>query len=242
MSTYVGETPSLTIDPRIPKFFEAFYATSDNPAESAHEEYANSLTKDATMVMGSKKVQGHDAILELRKGLWTGPVQKRKHHLKKIYPFGDNSNEMMIYGTVDYGLKNGKDVSVDWAGRALFSDEGGKLKMAMYQVYLVSRGCVKGEGVLTRVVGLSSRCECAEMIEDQTWDYPVDEQVKPQGTLLPSGANGPHCHIYWSLVILASHTQSPCVLAPRIRRCPQPLTRPQLLDFPAPRTSCCRGL
>ena len=178
MSTYVGETPSLTIDPRIPKFFEAFYATSDNPAESAHEEYANSLTKNATMVMGSKKVQGHDAILELRKGLWTGPVQKRKHHLKKIFPFGDNSNEMMVYGTVDYGLKNGKDVSVDWAGRALFSEEGGKLKMATYQVYLVSQSSVMCERVLIRVVGLGGCCECAERLEDRSWKY-SNEHVGP---------------------------------------------------------------
>ena len=44
----------------------------------------------------------------------------------------------MLYGFVDYGLKNGKDVRVDWAGHALMVDEGGKLKMGYYQVYLDS--------------------------------------------------------------------------------------------------------
>ena len=69
MSSYKGATPSLTIDPRIPGFFEKFYAISDNPSEESHTVYANSLTKNGTMVMGSKKVEGHDAILELRKGM-----------------------------------------------------------------------------------------------------------------------------------------------------------------------------
>ncbi len=70
MSTYKGSTPSLTIDPRIPEFFEKFYAVSDNPSEESHTEYANSMTKKATFVMGSKKVEGYDAILELRKGTY----------------------------------------------------------------------------------------------------------------------------------------------------------------------------
>ena len=60
------------------------------------------------MIMGTRRAEGYDAILELRKGLWSGPIKKRQHHLKKIFPFGDNSNEVMLYGTVDYVLKNGK--------------------------------------------------------------------------------------------------------------------------------------
>ena len=65
-------------------------------------------------------------------------MKSRKHTLSKIFPFGDNSNEVMLYGHVDYGLKNGKNVTVDWAGHALLVDEGGKLKMGLYQVYLDS--------------------------------------------------------------------------------------------------------
>lgn len=134
-STYVGELPSLTIDPRIPQFFERFYAISDNP--DTHEEYAHSLTDDATMIMGTRTVEGYKDILALRHSLWSGPIQRRKHTLVKIFPFGDNSNEVMLYGSVRYGLKNGKEVSVDWAGHALLVDDKGQLKMAFYQVYLV---------------------------------------------------------------------------------------------------------
>jgi len=45
----------------------------------------------------------------------------------------------MLYGSVKYGLANGKVVNVDWAGRALLErNQGRELKMGFYQVYLVS--------------------------------------------------------------------------------------------------------
>lgn len=137
MSTYKGQTPpSIPVDPRIVSFFENFYAVSDNP--TAHEEYVQSLTPDADFIMGSKKVKGSGDILMARKALWSGPVKTRKHKLEKIFPFGKDSNEVMVHGSVDYGLKNGKEVTVDWAGRAVFVEHQGSLKMAFYQVYLVS--------------------------------------------------------------------------------------------------------
>lgn len=44
----------------------------------------------------------------------------------------------MLHGNVDYVLKNGKSVTVDWAAHAQFVDVGGELKMKFYQVYLDS--------------------------------------------------------------------------------------------------------
>lgn len=137
MSTYKGQTPSdLQVDPRIVPFFERFYAVSDDP--NAHEEYARSFVPDADFAMGAKKTAGYDGILELRHGLWSGPVKSRKHKLDKIFPFGGKSNEFMLYGTVDYGLKNGKEVTVDWAARAVMTEHQDALKFKLYQVYVVS--------------------------------------------------------------------------------------------------------
>jgi hypothetical protein len=143
MSTYKGATPPNTkINPKIVDFFEAFYATSDSPTEQSHLDYANSLTKDATLIMGIKEAQGYDAILAFRKGLWTGPVKTRKHTLNKIFPFGEDASEVMVYGSVDYVLTNGKSLTVNWAGRAEMVDQGGELKMKFYQVYLDSAAVV----------------------------------------------------------------------------------------------------
>jgi hypothetical protein len=139
MSTYKGATPSNPkIDPRVVEFYENFYRVSDDPSDQAHKEYVESLTHDGTLVMGTKKATGYDNVMELRKGLWSGPVKTRKHTLKQIFPFGDNSKNVMLHGSVDYGLKNGKDVTVEWAARAELTEEGGKLKMKEYQVYLDS--------------------------------------------------------------------------------------------------------
>lgn len=44
----------------------------------------------------------------------------------------------MLHGSVDYVLKNGKSVTVDWAAHAQFVEQGQDLKMKFYQVYLDS--------------------------------------------------------------------------------------------------------
>ena len=138
--TYTGQTPPSTkLDPRVVPFFEKFFEVSDTP--SAHDSYVHSFFPDADFVMGTKATKGFDGILEIRKGLWSGPVQRRKHKLEKIFPFGEGGKEQecMLYGSVDYGLKNGKEVTVQWAGRAVLGEYDGGLRFKMYQVYLVSR-------------------------------------------------------------------------------------------------------
>ncbi|KIW67880.1 hypothetical protein PV04_07095 [Phialophora macrospora] len=139
-STYTGAvSPSATLDPRIVPFFEKFYQASDTPA--AHDAYVASFLPDADFVMGTKATRGAAGILELRKGLWTGPVLRRKHTLDKIFPFGSagaDAREVMVYGSVEYGLKNGKELTVQWAARALFSEYEGDLRFKLYQVYLDS--------------------------------------------------------------------------------------------------------
>jgi hypothetical protein len=64
-------------------------------------------------------------------------VASRAHDPVKIFPFGPNADEVMLYGTVKYGLKAGGESSIDWAARAhlVKTDEG--VKMDFYQVYLV---------------------------------------------------------------------------------------------------------
>lgn len=67
-------------------------------------------------------------------------VATRSHKPTKIFSFGPNSEDMMLYGTVDYALKDGKKAhGIDWAARAHLVQESGTLKMDFYQVYLVGR-------------------------------------------------------------------------------------------------------
>ncbi|KAJ4324642.1 hypothetical protein N0V94_001212 [Neodidymelliopsis sp. IMI 364377] len=133
MSAYTSEYPPVEFDAAFKSFFEEFYATSDTA--DAHEKYVENFTKDATLVMASKKAHGSDEILALRKGMWE-KVASRKHKAIKIFPFGPNSDEVMLYGTVQYGLKAGGESGLEWAARAHLVKENGRVKMDFYQVYL----------------------------------------------------------------------------------------------------------
>lgn len=61
MSAYASEFPPVEFDATYKHFFEEFYATSDTP--DAHEKYVENFTKDATLVMASKKAKGSDGML-----------------------------------------------------------------------------------------------------------------------------------------------------------------------------------
>ncbi|KAL5337675.1 hypothetical protein BJX70DRAFT_399491 [Aspergillus crustosus] len=114
-------------------FLESFYSISDT--ESRHDDYVNSFTQNATLIMGPKTARGKDEILPLRKGLWTH-VASRKHTPERVYFGGEN--EVMLYGTVKYVLKAQPEgeVEVPWAGRVVFESGEEGLKMGFYQVYL----------------------------------------------------------------------------------------------------------
>lgn len=73
----------------------------------------------------------------MRTGMWE-KVAKRLHKPQKIFSFASGSDEVMLFGTVDYELRDGKKAHVDWSARSHFAQEDGELKMDFYQVYLVS--------------------------------------------------------------------------------------------------------
>ncbi|KAL4871577.1 hypothetical protein BDV12DRAFT_164000 [Aspergillus spectabilis] len=135
MSYNISSSPAL-LPPKAASmisFLESFYSISDT--ESRHDAYVDSFTENATLIMGPKSAKGKDEIFTLRHGLWTH-VASRKHTPERIYFGGEN--ELMLYGTVRYVLKSQPEgeVEVPWAGRVVFEEVEGGLKMGFYQVYL----------------------------------------------------------------------------------------------------------
>lgn len=63
MSSYSSQYPPIEVNPEIKQFFEKFYQISDTA--DAHEQYADSFTKDATLIMASAKLQGRDGLYAL---------------------------------------------------------------------------------------------------------------------------------------------------------------------------------
>ena len=62
-------------------------------------------------------------------------VASRKHVAEKIFSFGSGSDEVMLHGTVEYGMKDGTKSSRDWAARARMQKKDGQVKMSYYQGY-----------------------------------------------------------------------------------------------------------
>jgi hypothetical protein len=76
--------------------------------------------------------------------MWAA-ISKRHHVVTKVYPStSDSEDELMLFGTVDYELKNGKKLSSDWAGRMVFEGTGEKMKF--YQVWLDASPVVVATG------------------------------------------------------------------------------------------------
>ncbi|CAD6579875.1 MAG: hypothetical protein ASARMPRED_009282 [Alectoria sarmentosa] len=145
MDQYQSSYPTV---PQVPsslrQFFETFYRISDTP--EAHDKYVGCFTKDAVIIMASAKVEGSDGVLSLRHKMWSA-VSSRSHHPTKIFPFApvsESEAEVMLYGTVEYGLKEGGSDGKDWAARALLVNSGsegevgglGGWRLKFYQVYL----------------------------------------------------------------------------------------------------------
>ena len=67
-------------------------------------------------------------------------MASRHHILTGKYPKDDS--DMMLMGTVEYGLKNGRKVKCEWAGRMYLQDG----KISFYQVYLDSSPLLVAQG------------------------------------------------------------------------------------------------
>ncbi|KAI0202216.1 hypothetical protein F4808DRAFT_459217 [Astrocystis sublimbata] len=127
--------PNIAVDVRVKEFISSFYAVSDDPGKN--EEWVGFFTPDATVIIGDKRASG-------------GDVKSRKHELGKVFPAmfetaHDNTDnkpwrrvEYMLRGTVDYVMKEGERVRMQWAGYAKVvecEDKAG-LKMEYYDVHI----------------------------------------------------------------------------------------------------------
>ena len=82
-------------------------------------------------------------LLSLRQKMWSA-VSSRSHYPTKIFPFKGGASstsaerEVMIYGTVSYGLKAGGSDEKEWAARAVLVRDGRGLRKGGM------RGCMGG--------------------------------------------------------------------------------------------------
>lgn len=117
-------------------------------------QYVNFLTPDVDFTMGLKSIKGHAAVKDFRKGMWNG-VASRLHKPKKAYSLDEKASEVMLFGTVEYGLDSGKSATVEWAARMVFAPSSEQLKLASYQV--------------SNLRSLATLTICADPTDMQVW-------------------------------------------------------------------------
>jgi len=145
----------MTLAPAVQSFVDSFYAASD-VGPSGHQAYVEHFHPSSTLVMGPVEYKDHAGIMHFRESGWE-KVASRKHVVKGVYTKAkaaavdgknadtdaDIDGQVMLYGHVDYGMKDGSEKKgVEWAGRMdLRPDEkdSGKLKLHFYQVYITQK-------------------------------------------------------------------------------------------------------
>jgi hypothetical protein len=136
----------MSVSAAVSSFVTDLYRRSDVGPEG-HEAYIDLYLPDATLVMGPATYEGHDGVRKFREGGWE-KVATRKHICEGIFA-GKNADEVMTYGTVDYGFKDGsrKD-GIEWAARLVMDQSSGQPKIKFYQVYIVSSDAARRVGTL----------------------------------------------------------------------------------------------
>ncbi|KII96180.1 hypothetical protein PLICRDRAFT_694220 [Plicaturopsis crispa FD-325 SS-3] len=131
----------IPVNDAVPKstneFLASFYAVSDKSGPAAHAEYTSHFLPSATLIMGPKIFPGHGGVHTFREGAWEH-VERRRHVIQGV--FAGSEGEVMLYGTVDYGMKDGTQVEgVQWAGRMVLSPTDRGPKISFYQVYITAK-------------------------------------------------------------------------------------------------------
>lgn len=128
----------MTVPQALSDFIKAFYAASD-VGPSGHEAYVSHFTPDTTLIMGPTEFKSHSGVMQFRQAGWE-KVSTRKHVYKGVFPSSEKpDSEVMLYGTVDYGMKDGSSKEgVEWAALMNLTKVDGEYKLQRYQVWIVS--------------------------------------------------------------------------------------------------------
>ncbi|KAF2116656.1 hypothetical protein BDV96DRAFT_645073 [Lophiotrema nucula] len=129
--------PRCHVDPAIKAFIRHYYTQVD--IQGRHVEYSECWAEDGVLIVPTgKEFRGRVAISGVHKGMWNG-VPKRIHRPLKVYPFGDDADEVTIIGMVEYWNDDGSYAKKDMAARAKYSRKSdGGIEMSSLQVWLTS--------------------------------------------------------------------------------------------------------
>ncbi|KAF2639179.1 hypothetical protein P280DRAFT_55705 [Massarina eburnea CBS 473.64] len=129
--------PNCNIDPDIRALVAKYYLQVDT--QGRHTEWCECWSEDGLLIVPTgEEFRGRDAIRNVHLGMWDG-VSKRLHRPQKIFPFGDDPNELVIIGTVEHWLEHGPYQKQDMAARVKYQRSlTGRVEVSSMQVWLTA--------------------------------------------------------------------------------------------------------
>jgi len=130
----VHAVPTQPFDNDFLDFIRHFYETSDVNDRDFDVKYAECFVSEGILVMPAKRAVGAREIIALREGAW-GDISTREHTVLGIVPFRPHASDVLLWGTVKYGMKDGSTKESDWAAKGSFVRVDGAVKWKDYKVY-----------------------------------------------------------------------------------------------------------
>jgi hypothetical protein len=99
--------PPANVAKTLATFMEGFYAITDDP--TAHEKYADQFTRDAVLIMGSKKAEGYDRMSHP-----TSESDDQSISLKAEHPIS-SACSFLLFSIFFFDLRGKRHISNKWS-------------------------------------------------------------------------------------------------------------------------------
>ncbi|RSM01871.1 hypothetical protein CDV31_011155 [Fusarium ambrosium] len=129
------DSDDSVLDPAIKAHIASLYYAVDN---KELERWGSHFTEDAELKKGATNVKGRENLIELVTKSWA-VVQSRDHTVYKVFPFGANSDEVMMHGRSHNVSLDGVKSTFTWAARMHFRKGGdGSVLIDKYTIIVKS--------------------------------------------------------------------------------------------------------
>ncbi|RSL52119.1 hypothetical protein CEP53_008190 [Fusarium sp. AF-6] len=133
-SSKTFDSDDSVLDPAIKAHIASLYYAVDN---KELERWGSHFTDDAELKKGATNVKGREIeldLIELVTKSWA-VVQSRDHTVYKVFPFGVNSDEVMMHGRSHNVSLDGVKSTFTWAARMHFrKGEDGSVLIDKYTI------------------------------------------------------------------------------------------------------------
>jgi len=134
-NTASAEWPLTPIPTETKALMDKFFNLMDDDIKSVGDKLADEIFfRNGTMIAPGGTAKGSEEIRKSRVDAWK-VVKKRRHEVVRVYSRDAEGKDVLLIGTAEMGLANGKEIKGDFTARMVFADDNGTEKLKLYQVW-----------------------------------------------------------------------------------------------------------